>query len=156
MKRIEKLQQELKNTRRKVKRRNRTIAELKKSPKLAHDHVIKYISQTVKDKPLATFLETQIRIGHFKVKKPRYSLADKSLFLSIYNSSARTYRLLRKTLKLPSVATIKRITQSIKWEPGYHQNTLNHLGKLLGNKPLKDRTVVFTFDEVSLKERVAR
>ena len=60
------------------------------------------------------FIMCQVREGRKKAKGRRWSLKEKALALSLLHSSPKTYKMLRRLLSLPSVATLQHEMQQLQ------------------------------------------
>ncbi len=84
----------------------------------------------------------------------RYTLQDKSFAMSMYSTSPKLYRLLRKVFQLPHPRTLQRILFRLGLRPGFNNVILEALKKKASKMDSSDKLVVLTSDEMSLKEAV--
>ena len=97
--------------------------------------------QVVNDDQLYNFLATQIR----------YTMQEKSMFLSFYSASPKYYKLLKKIITLPSVRTLQKMLQNLNFKPGFHNVTLNALATKVKTMSSHENLCVLLMDEISLK-----
>jgi len=92
------------------------------------------------------------KIQYISPRGRRFSIEDKIFALSLFKSSAKTYRLLSKTFALPSRKTLMDFLRQLKLEPGVNDQIINHLKETVGNfkNKLDTHHSVLLFDEVSL------
>ena len=106
--------------------------------------------------PRLQFIMSQIRASTAKtVRGLRWKCADKALALSLYHSSPKAYRLLRRTLVLPSVRTLKRVMRNIDVQPGFNINILSALQLKLEKLPAASKLVSIAMDEMAIKQGLA-
>lgn len=86
-----------------------------------------------------------------KPKGRRYPQEIKRHALSLYFSGAKTYKKMISTYQLPSITTLKRITQNIQHRPGFNDFIFRSLKKALNNKREADKMCIIAIDEMSLK-----
>lgn len=97
------------------------------------------------------FFKTQLKSQYISPRGRRFSIDDKIFALSLFKSSAKTYRLLSKTFALPSRKTLMDLLRQLQLEPGVNDQIINHLKETVGNfKNKLDTHCVLLFDEVSL------
>ena len=96
----------------------------------------------------------QIRNAPVKSAGKRWTYKDKSLALSLYHSSPKTYRLLRNALDLPSTQTLRKIMRNIAVYPGFNENILKALQLKLKDVAESSKLAVITIDEMAIKEGV--
>ena len=60
------------------------------------------------------FVTTQLMQARRSVMGRRWGVRDKAMALSLYNSSPKTYRLLKSIFNLPSTSTLKREMEKIR------------------------------------------
>ena len=82
----------------------------------------------------------------------RWSASDKALAISLYTSSPKCYRLMRKMIKLPSPSTLKRSLQDLNIYPGFNDDVINALKLKVDNLPDTSKDCVLLFDEMAIKE----
>ena len=87
-----------------------------------------YLSGTTLD-----FVLCHIRVSQQKSRGQRWTPKEKSLALALYHSSPKSYRLLQKVFKLPSVRTLSRVMQRISVYPGVNDQILEALRRKVVN-----------------------
>ena len=102
-----------------AKPRPELVSKRQKLEKLKED-----LSQVLSAATL-NFVLSQIRVATAKNKGQRWTPQDKALALSLLHSSPKTYRLLQKIFRLPSVKTLSRVMQNICVYPGFNSNILH-------------------------------
>ena len=100
------------------------------------------------------FLIVQIRLAGKPKNLFRYTVEEKSLFLSLYSASPKCYRLLRKIVNAPSIRTLQKMLQNLNFSPGFHHSTLHSLSSKSKTLDPKDKLCVLLMDEISLKEHL--
>lgn len=112
---------------------------------------------TTAKKPKAAegLLSELVRNAGRTAKGVRYSVETKNLALCLFYCSTRTYKELRRHLKLPSPGLIKKWIRSLKITDGLCTSVLHLLKEK--SKPLskKDRVVSIAIDEMSLKPHLS-
>jgi len=97
------------------------------------------------------FFKTQLKSQYISPRGRRFSIDDKIFAISLFKSSAKTYRLLSKTFALRSRKTLMDLLRQLQLEPGVNDQIINHLKETVGNfKNKLDTHCVLLFDEVSL------
>lgn len=102
--------------------------------------------------PALDFVDSQVRVGKVKNKGQRWTPHDKAISLSLYHSSPKTYRLLKRIFKLPSVKTLKRCMQKIDVGPGFNASVLEALKQKVATLPKDSTLCAIVMDEMTIKE----
>ena len=116
------------------------------------ERIIKGLSAYLPAGPTLDFILCQIRVSRKKNKGQRWTAKDKSLALSLYHSSPKTYRLLQKIFRLPSVRTLYRIMQNICIYPGFNEQIIEALQRKVVNMASECKLCMIAMDEISIKE----
>ena len=103
---------------------------------------------------LLNFVISQLKASRCKKQGRRWTPKDKSLALSIYHSSPRTYRILKKAFLLPSVNTLRRSVRNLKIRPGVSEQFLETFKLRVKSMSEQSKLCAIVFDEMSLKENV--
>lgn len=89
-----------------------------------------------------------------KSRGKRYSKAFKEECITLMHKSASCYKMLQKTLMLPSKQTLKRQMHSVS----FHEGIMPDIMRLIKNKmnmlKNEDKMAVLSFDEMTIKKRV--
>ena len=112
-------------------------------------HLKKYL-----DGKAYQFVATQIKLASRHGHGLRYTIQDKSFAMSMYSSSPKLYRLLRKVFKLPAPRTLQRILFRLGFKPGFCTSILESLKKKAESMGDNEKVCVLLSDEMSLKEAV--
>lgn len=102
--------------------------------------------------PVLDFVCCQIRVGKVKNKGQRWTPHDKTIALSLYHSSPKTYRLLQRIFRLPSVKTLRRCMQNINVYPGFNASVLEALKHKVSTMSAESKLCAVVMDEMSIKE----
>ena len=102
--------------------------------------------------PALDFVASRIYLG--KKKRMRWSEKDKRIALSLYHTSPKAYRWLKKIFALPSIATLRREMRKVKVSPGFNENILTSLKEKLAIMPEGLQICALIFDEMAIKEQV--
>ncbi len=100
---------------------------------------------------LAEFVKSQIKLHARKKKGQRYSPELKSLAISLYHASGKSYRLLSKIFILPSKAALKRYISKLPTKTGITQSSLNVIKSKVEQLDPKEKICTLCMDEMSLK-----
>ena len=90
-----------------------------------------------------------------KNKGQRWTPKDKALALSLLHSSPKTYKLLQRIFKLPSVKTLSRCMQTIDVKPGFNTNILEGLKQKVASMAEVSKMYVICIDEMVIKESLS-
>lgn len=132
------------NNRRHLKTKNKLI-EAKNYIK-KHGMMIEKMNETSMN-----FFKTQLKVQSVSPRGRRFSIEDKEFALSLYKSSAKTYRLLSKTFALPSRKTIMNLLHQLPIPPGLNHQIFDHLKIIVSSfKNILDKNCVLLYDEISL------
>lgn len=112
------------------------------------------MKEFVTDSKMYNFIATQIRLCGNNKFNFRYTMEEKSCFLSLYSASPKCYKLLRKLITLPSVRTLQKMLQKLNFNPGFHEVTLKGLSHKTKNMTETEKLCVLLMDEISLKEAI--
>ena len=107
--------------------------------------------QVVSNNQSYNFLAMQIRLSGKSKNNFRYTMQEKSMFLSFYSASPKYYKLLKKIITLPSVRTLQKMLQNLNFKPGFHNVTLNALATKVKTMSSHENLCVLLMDEISLK-----
>ena len=105
--------------------------------------------------PIYDFIMSQIKSFMRKPRRHHWTDKGKALALSLLHSSPKTYCLLRKTFKLPSVKTLGKVMRNIAIYPGLNDSTLEALRKKFANANENQRLVTLAFDKMTIKKGVS-
>ena len=105
--------------------------------------------------PQLHFVISQIRVGLRGPRGRRWTVADKTLALSLLHSSPKTYRLLRSIFTLPSVCTLRNIVRQVEVYPGFNEYILHALKLKIVSMPAASKLVAILLDEMSIKQGVS-
>jgi hypothetical protein len=100
------------------------------------------------------FVSTQVLMAGRKGQGRRWSLDDKSLALSLYHASPKSYRLLSKIFLLPAKRTLARLLRSINLYPGFNPQMLNAFKDKVSHMSALDRQCSIVFDEMAIKSNI--
>jgi hypothetical protein len=130
--------------------------KLRKNKKLATDEIdlVSKITKKHMSPGLHHLVMSQIRLSQYKAKGRRYTDNDKLFALKIYHRSAATYRLLSKTLQLPSKSTLSDWLSSSNSGPGFDENAMSAIKCRVQGMADVDKTCVLLLDEMSLKSNL--
>ena len=98
----------------------------KKSDQLKPDSRTKKVQKAIDlvselfDGSLRDFFVTQLKLSGRAKKGNRYSNDDKAFALSLFHTSPKCYRLLKKLIYLPSISTLKKYMHNVQIFPGFH------------------------------------
>lgn len=120
--------------------------QAKKTEKLCNDLA------EVLSGPALDFVVCQVKQAKKKNKGLRWNTKDKSLALTMFHSSPKTYKLLQRVFKLPSVKTLQRVLRNINVQPGFNNNILEALGHKVSSMSEAERLCVVIMDEMAMKE----
>lgn len=140
-KRIILLRQQLRREKEKLKKR-RVI-----TTKQAVEHL-----KAVTPQSFHSLLDMHVRLGKRSPRGRRYSNTEKTLALSLFQSSPSTYRLLRKLFLLPSPSTLKASLRKLNLQTGFNDDILKSLEAKVKGLPEEDRICILTYDEMTMKE----
>ncbi len=150
-----KLRHKLNNYRQKLFRLRKKINKSNIRSTVATNKKIETIGNAISEfvqGPQYDLIMSQLKNAKKHARGKRWTYKDKSLALSLFHSSPKTYRLLQSILALSSVKTLKSIMKNISLYPGFNENILTALGKKLKNTPENNKVVALAIDEMSLKE----
>jgi hypothetical protein len=105
-------------------------------------------------KHLAMFIASQIRLCRLKKHGRRYTVADKSLALSLYYASPQAYRMCSRLFCLPSVSMLRLWMSKIDVTPGFCTNVFVMMQQKSQKLSDSDRMCALVFDEITLKTAV--
>lgn len=106
-------------------------------------------------KSTASFVETQLRVADKHKHGRRWTDSDKVLAITLYHSSHKAYRLLKKVFTLPSVSLLKQTMRNVRVYPGFSNAILNALKLKIQSMPPDAKLCSLVFDEMSIKEKVS-
>lgn len=151
---------------RKLKRLQNKLYRVKKKAVVGDKKKRSHVTRTAKQKMVLSYLKdllpersinfitTQIREVEKKARGRRWKEHDLQIALSLFHSSPKAYRLLKKVFLLPSVATLRRIMRKISVYPGINHKVINALKAKVSNMPQNSNVCALIFDEMSLREEV--
>ena len=84
----------------------------------------------------------------------RWPEKDKRIALSLYHTSPKACRWLKKIFALPSIATLRREMRKVRVYPGFSENILTSLKEKLAVMPEGSHICALLFDEMAIKEQV--
>ena len=151
---LKKARQEIKKLREKIRRleakKNKNKQESLKQKKAK---TLKYLAELL---PHSTyvFFSSQIRELGKKEKGRRWSYEEKSIAMTLFHISAKSYRLLKKILILPSVSLLRKTIQQIKLFPGFHDKVIDCLADKVAHLNENAKLCSVVLDEMILKEEV--
>ena len=112
------------------------------------------ISQFVSGTALE-LLKTQIMLSGRNRQEHRYSEEFKMFAMSLYHASPKCYKMLKKTLALPGISTLKSYLKRVDIKPGFHVNIFDALRCKAEHMSTHSKLCAKLFDEMSIKERVS-
>ena len=121
---------------------------------MSKEEAVAVISQYVSGTALE-LIKTQIMLSGRKQQGHRYSEEFKMYALSLYHASPKCYKLLKKSLTLPGVSTLKSYLRKVDIKPGFHQNVLDGLASKVEHMSSEAKLCAIVFDEMAIKERVS-
>ena len=121
---------------------------------MSKEEAVAVISQYVSGTALE-LIKTQIMLSGRKQQGHRYSEEFKMYALSLYHASPKCYKLLKKSLTLPGVSTLKSYLRKVDIKPGFHQNVLDGLASKVEHMSSAAKLCAIVFDEMAIKERVS-
>ncbi|XP_044758448.1 uncharacterized protein LOC123316450 isoform X2 [Coccinella septempunctata] len=131
---------QLKSVQERLKAAQRVIAEE------GFQNLLRHVNETT-----LCFIRCQINNQKLKPNARRFSLDEKVLSLALYKSSPKAYRLLNKLFSLPSIRTLLRMLQKLKFFPGVNNHIFQQLEKTVRRmKSPQDKVCALIFDEISL------
>ena len=155
--RKKKLTKKIDSFRKKLKRRDSAIHLINNKNKEKNitlcnieTFLSKYLSGTC-----LNFVLSQIKMTTSLKHGRRWTPKLKSLAISLFHSSPRTYRLFRKIFCLPSVSTLKRCIKNINLSTGFNNNLVTTFKEKVKKMSSYDRLCTLCFDEMSIKEFVS-
>ncbi|XP_064475297.1 uncharacterized protein LOC135389170 [Ornithodoros turicata] len=96
----------------------------------------------------------QLYLQRFRKYGRRWPEYFRGLALKLHFMGPRAYRFLSRFLALPTERTLRTWLKDIHVEPGVLPEVLNRLEAKLKDLPLKDRTCMLMFDEMSIKQHL--
>ena len=105
--------------------------------------------------PTLDFVLCQLRMSKVKNKGQRWAPKDKALALSLLHSSPKTYKLLQRIFKLPSVKTLSRCMQTIDVKPGFNKNILEALKQKVASMAEVSKMCVICIGEMVINESLS-
>ena len=100
--------------------------ENNEKPQLGLGEIKEILADHLKGNTLE-FVMTQIKMASKSKHALRWSCGEKSLALSFFHSSPKTYRLLQKLFKLPIIPTLRRSMAQLDLKPGFPSSILDAL-----------------------------
>ena len=101
------------------------------------------------------FVMSQVHQSGKSLQGRRWTQKDKTLALSLFHSSPKTYKMLRKIFALPSVTTLRTIVAKVDIAPGFSKNILEALRLKTQNLTPCNKLVCLALDEMVIKEGVS-
>ena len=127
------LQDENEEKQRKIKVLRTKLSRMKRKRSTEHDSknikvkkAIDLISELF-DGSIRDFFVSQLQMCGRSKFGSRFSFEDKAFALTLFHSSPKCYRLLKKLFRLPSVTTLKKCMQRVQVLPGFHDTILEAL-----------------------------
>lgn len=154
MKRLKRLQTI--NHRLLTNNRRLQISNRKLSTKLkAQKKELTYLQNPVQSVALNKLFCSQAKLAKYEDPRGRrYSEYDRNWALASHYLSSSCYRMLEKTLILPSERSLSNWLSRINMDVGLNQDVLKFFEGVIKNWPLEERVISLVLDEVSLKENV--
>lgn len=154
-----KLYKTLKGSRRKLqyyKKKSNNLARYNINKKITSKYTKSFLREKiVKRLPISAaakmLLASQIKNADKKKTGRTWTMDEKALFVTMYKSSPKTYRLLSSLLTLPSRRTLLRYLQKINIKVGLNNNLLNYLNNCASLMKKKEKYCVLMFDEMSIR-----
>ncbi|KAJ8976153.1 hypothetical protein NQ317_018092 [Molorchus minor] len=103
---------------------------------------------------LSSLVKMQIQLAGSGEKGQRYSNAFKQFCLTLYFLGPKSYRYLKKICKLPSVRSLQRFVEIIKFKPGVNDMLFEILKFKVTNMNAKDKICYISVDEMALKKHL--
>jgi hypothetical protein len=132
--------------------RAKTPAKQVASLKKRKQDTIDQVSQFLGGLSLQFVIAQIILSGNKSSNGKRYSDDMKTLALSIFNSSPKTYRLLRRIFQLPCISTLKGYMARVEFKPGFQDDILHALKEKMQSLPDSSKDCVIVFDEMAIKQ----
>jgi len=100
---------------------------------------------------LSMIVKNDVKMSQIKPQGFRYSSQFKQMVLTIYFFGPMAYRFLKNILRLPSLRTLRRVTEKVEIVPGLNDVLFNCLD--LKMKNLKDdaKGIILCVDEMAIK-----
>ena len=76
-------------------------------------------------------------------------------FVHKANASPKCYKMLKKTLALPGISTLKSYLKRVDIKPGFHENIFDALRCKAEHMSTHSKLCAILFEEMSIKERVS-
>lgn len=105
-------------------------------------------------KRLFDLIDMQLKAYKKTAKNPWYSDEFKQFALTLYFMGPKAYRFLAKTMKLPSIKTLKRITQNWPNHPGLSEVLFEAVKFSTSGYFEIDKNCTLAIDEMSLKSNL--
>jgi len=116
---------------------------------ISNSKLFKQLEQSI-NKTGVQFIESQFRNCNVKAHGERWSHGDKVFALALYKRGPRSYRFLKRFLKLPSKSTLQSVLRSVPFDSGINASIFEKL-KFRVNKMKKlEKYCCLMFDEMSL------
>ena len=132
----------------------------KKSDQLKPDSRTKKVQKAIDlvselfDGSLRDFFVTQLKLSGRAKKGNRYSNDDKAVALSLFHTSPKCYRLLKKLFCLPSISTLKKCMHNVQIFPGFHPLIFEALKQKSEVFDDNEKVCCLIFDEMALKSHL--
>ena len=101
--------------------------------------------------PALEFFAGQLRCSGKRLRGRRWTAEDKMLALSIFHRSAAAYRFLCTYFSLPSVRSLRRWLQGMRFEPGFCDRVFEILRAKTLHMSYVDKLCVLCVDEMAVK-----
>lgn len=101
--------------------------------------------------PQYEFWCSQIKQGRKNPKGHRWTTKEKAFALTLFHASPKCYKLLRKTVKLPSIRTLQNLMSNVNLHPGFNQPILNAIKKKTEKMSPTEKLCVVITDEMTIK-----
>jgi len=102
--------------------------------------------------PALEFFACQLRCSGKKSHGRRWTAEDKMLALSIFHRSAAAYRFLCTCFALPSIRSLRRWLQGMRFEPGFCDRVFEILRLKTQHMSYSDKFCVLCVDEMAVKQ----
>jgi hypothetical protein len=149
---IRQLRRQLRSARQQVSRFRAVIKSVKhQKPNLASKEEITEAASKFLKKHVLDFFACQLRSADQSPRRRRWLEEDKLLALSLFHRSPAAYRLMASYFTLPSVRSLRRWLEGMRFEPGFCDRVFETLKCKVDGMSDVDRMAVLCVDEVAIK-----
>lgn len=138
---------------RKMKYQAARIKTLKQCGKMDKNGVINYLSTILRPEQ-HQIVSLQIKNAGKKSKGKRFDFNDKTIGLSMYKQSAKSYHFTSNMIDLPSKSTLKRHSAKIRFETGISSNLMTFIKNAVSSMDDSEKYVILSWDEMSVQSHL--